>query len=513
MLTRAIGRSREFALRAAIGARRSDLLRQLLAEALVVAVAGSIVGFVLASLALSSLLELAPSSLPRRAEIGIQPATFVFLSVASLVVAAGCAVVAAFRAGSEGAVSLVTDAGTRATAGRQQRRLLAGTAVFQVGMALALVLLSSLFVRAFVALDRLDVGFSRDRVVTMHLPLGYTFGDGAEKRRNFFRELVTRIDALPGVDGAGLVLMRPLEMEQGWDFEYTLEGQDDVGQKSNPSGNLLSATPGYFDAMMIGLRAGRLFSEADRPDTTKVALVSESFASRHGGARAVVGKRIKSGKVDSEKPWVEVIGVVADVRYRAMTLQKPDIYVPYTQTNWSPNYLAVRTGGNPSQLLGPVRSIVRELDPSIAVANEKTTAQLVGAKLAQPKLNAAIVALFAIASVALAVVGLYSVVAYDARTRSAELGIRAAVGASRRDLMTLVLRGAATIAVPGIALGVGGALLLRALLATMLPGSEPFGAGLIAAASAAMLAVAIVASVGPAWRASGIDPVRALRHD
>lgn len=513
MLTRSIARAREFALRSAIGARGIDLFRQLLAEAIVIAIAASAIGLGFAWLAIGALVDLAPASLPRLAEIGVQPSTFAFLAAASLVVSMGCAVVTVFRASAGANSALAHDSGTRATMGRPQRRLLTATAVVQIALALALVLVSSLFVRAFLSLDRLDVGFSRDHVVTLHLPLGYTFGQAAEARRAFFNELFTRVDALPDVEASGSVLMRPLEMEQGWDFEYTVDGQDDAQQKSNPSGNLLAATPRYFDAMGIRLLAGRGFTGADRPDTTKVALVSESFAARHGGTQAMIGKRVKSGNVTSEKAWIEVVGVVADVRYRALGIRKPDIYVPFTQTNWSPNYVAIKTHGNPEAVLGGVRRIVNELDPSLAIANVRTTKQLVGAKLAQPRLNAAVVTLFAVTAVALALVGLYSVVSYDWRSRTTELGIRSALGASRGALLRMIFHDTSRIAILGLLLGVGIGLGSRTVLASMLPDTEPMSLGLIAATSAAMLAVALAASLPPATKAAGVDPVKALRHD
>jgi putative ABC transport system permease protein len=265
--------------------------------------------------------------------------------------------------------------------------------------------------------------------------------------------------------------------------------------------------------MSIGLRGGRTFSRVDTPESEKVAVISESFARRLGGTERALGRRLKSGKPESKAPWLEVVGVVADVRYRALTTEKLDIYVPYTQSNWSPNYIAVRTAGDPGAVVSSLRAIAIELDPEAPLSSVRSTAQLVGAKLAQPKLNAAILAVFAVTAAFLAFVGLYGLLSYVTSLRAQEMGVRVCLGATAARLRALVLRESLGIALWGVAIGIAATVVLARAMSSLAFGLGAIDARVLMGAAIGLTAICVVAALGPARRATRVDPVVVMRSE
>jgi putative ABC transport system permease protein len=513
-LTRAVGRGRELSLRLALGATRWRLLRQVSIEALVVTLVAAGAGLLLARVGLSLLLRWAPENLPRLGEIGVRGSTYFLLVAISLVVCLALSWFSTWRPAQSDLTHSI-GAGSRASLARGARALLDGVVVVQVALTLLLLAAASIFLQGYLASARIDPGFRTENVITAHLPRGYVFGPPPQQaqRRLYFDALLERVRALPGVQAAGSVLMRPLEMEQGWDFAHTVQGQGPAEQEQNPLANLLSATPGYFEAMGIRLVAGRTFSGADTAESEKVVVVGESFARRLGGTESAIGRQIKSGKPDSASPWLKVVGVVGDVRYRALATEKLDLYVPYTQTNWSPNYLAVRVDGEPAAAIAALRAIARELDPEAPLSSVRTTSELVGAKLAQPRLNAAILVLFAATAIFLAFVGLYSLLSYVTSLRAHELGVRVCLGATAARLRRMVIRESLRIALPGVLVGAVASLALARLMASQAFGIGAVDARLLAAAGVALTAVCVMAALGPALRATRVDPAAVMRGE
>ena len=276
----------------------------------------------------------------------------------------------------------------RTHAAQRSRRLLSMLAGVQLAVALVLLVGAALMVRSFLSIARIDAGFSRENVVTAQLPLPSTTYADAAKQKRFFTDLVERLGKAPGIEKAGAVLMRPLEIELGWDWTHTVEGQGAAEQINNPLANLISVTPGYLEAMGIPLIRDASSMSATARKAEKVMIVGRSFALRHWGHDAVIGgKRVKAGKFDSKNPWLRIVGVVGDVRYRGLTTEKLDVYHPYLQSTWTPQYIALRTDLAPAAAEGTLRSIVRSIDPTVPVAAVRTTSQLVDAKLAQPRLK------------------------------------------------------------------------------------------------------------------------------
>lgn len=509
-IARAVARQRDTAIRLALGATRGTLLREVLAETLVVAMTAAGVGFVLAKLAVATLVRFGPSTIPRLHQVSVSPATYAFAAAAALVIAVVCALFASIR--TAGAESLREHL-DRGHAALRSRRVLSIVACVQLGVALVLLVGAALMIRSFMTIARIDAGFSRERVLTAHLPVpGEAYADPA-KRRQFFANVVERARTAPGISAAGAVLIRPLEIELGWDWTHTVEGQDAAAQTSNPMANLVSITPGYLEAMGIPLIRGRHFDARDHGKAEKVTIVGRSFAMRHFGTVDVIGKRVKGGKLDSKQPWLTIVGVVGDVRYRGLTTEKLDVYHPYLQSVWTPQYVALRTTGTPAAAEATLRSIVRELDPTVPVADVRTSAQLIDAKLAHPRLNAWILGTFAVVALLLSIIGVYAVLAYAVRNRTTELGVRLALGARSGDLLRLVVRHALLLSIVATLIGAVAAFVLTRFLGSFLYGVSRAEPLTLAVAAAIVIAAAVAGSAVPALAAARTDPMVALRDE
>ena len=507
-VARAVTRQRDFAIRAALGASRGALLRETLAETLLVSAAAALVGFVLAQVAVAMLVRVAPDTVPRIDQVRVDLTTYLFAAAASLLVAWICAAVASFRRGNFTSLREDID---RAHAAQRSRRLLAVLAGVQLSVALVLLTAAALMMRSFASISRIDAGFTRQRVLTAQLPLpGVPYAD-ANVRRRFFSNVVERLRTSPGVTAAGATLIRPLELEVGWDWTHTAEGQTPDQQKSNPMANLVSITPGYLEALGVPLLRGRTFNEHDTEKAPLAMIVGRAFAMRYWGTLDVIGKRVKSGKFDSDKPWRTIVGVVGDVRYRGLMVDKLDVYHPYLQSPWTPQYVALRTSGSPHAAEATLRSVVRAIDSRVPVAAVRSTEDLVEAKIAQPRLNAWILAIFAAVSMLLSIIGVYAVLNYAVRNRVSEMGVRIALGAQGGDLLRLVLREAVFVAAGACVAGGIAALFLTRVLAGFLYGVAHIEPLTLLGVAAAIIAAAIAGSIVPAMRASRIDPVVALR--
>ncbi|PYQ31675.1 MAG: hypothetical protein DMF56_00780 [Acidobacteria bacterium] len=507
-VARAVTRQRDLAIRAALGATRSALLRETLAETTLVALFAAAIGFVVAQGAVLLLTRVAPETVPRIDQVHVSLTTYLFAAAASLVVALLCAGVASLRRG--GWMSLREDI-DRAHAAQRSRKLLAILAGVQLTVALVLLTSAALMMRSFASISSIDAGFSRERVLTAQLPLpGAPYSDAAVRRR-FFATLLDRLRSAPGVSAAGATLIRPLELEVGWDWTYTAEGQTADTQVKNPLANLVAITPGYLEAMGIPLLRGRAFNDHDNEKSDKVMIVGRAFAMRHWGTIDVVGKRVKSGKLDSDKPWRTIVGVAGDVRYRGLMVDKLDVYHPYTQSPWTPQYVALRTTVSPRAAEATLRSIVKSMDPHVPVAAVRTTEDLVEAKIAQPRLNAWIIGVFAAVSMLLSIIGVYAVLNYAVRNRVGEMGVRLALGARGNDLLRLVLREAVFVASGASIAGAIASLFVTRVLAGFLYGVARVEPLTLLAVVVAIIAAALAGSVVPAIRASRIDPVVALR--
>ena len=512
LLARATSRRKELAVRAALGATRWQLTRQLLSESLALAVCGGLLGVLLAYWLVELLKAIAPADLPRLEDVGI--------SGAVLLVSLGCTLVTVLIFGLLPALSAsrinlnetINEASARLTNTRAGNRLRGALVVGEVAMTIILLAGATLILRTFVNLSRAPLGFNPQQVLSMQLRLTGQKYRAVEARREFFSQLVERLEAQPGVIAASGVLIRPLEGTVGWDFDYAIEGQSLDEARTNALANYESITPHYFRTFGIPLKAGREFETQDSAGKQAVAIVSEHMAQRFfGSPAAAIGKRLKLAPDDPDEQWRLIVGIAGDVRYRELQSTRLDLYVPHAQSTPSLNHFAVRTTMDPGQALTLVRQEVAALDPHQAVSRIASMEELTAAQLARPRFNAVLLNWLAGLAMLLAAVGIFGVMAYAVAQRTNELGLRIALGAPPGNIMRLVLGQGIKLSALGVLLGLIGAATLTRLLGSLLYGvgaTDPLTFAVIALLP---MIVTTLACWIPARRATRVDPLVALR--
>jgi putative ABC transport system permease protein len=510
LLARGARREREIAVRRALGASRRRIVRQLLTESMLLAAGGTAAGVALAAVADRLIVRFGPSGIPRLAQAGIDGTVL----AATALIAAGTALLfgllPALRATrSNLTVSLRETAAGIAPARRRARDLLVAGE-----MALALLLLAGagLLVKSFAKLVRVDPGFRPDHVLTFDLSLDAKYKDPAS-RSLFYRNLLAELDRIPGVRASGAVFCAPLS-RSSFSSSFTVEGAP-VPKADEPSMNLRVVSADYFSTMRIPLLAGRLLTDADRRGGQRVVLVTQSAARRFWPRGDAIGKYLRMGaRPVKEDVEGTVVGIVGDTHDDALSEPpEPTVYFPLDQVGVSGLTVVVRTTQDPRSIGGPVRDVVRRMDPELPVVRMATMEEVVSQSISAPRFFAFLLAIFSVAALVLAAIGIYGVLSYAVASRAREIGVRIAIGARRRDVLGMVLGSAARLAGLGLAAGLAAALLLTRLLSGILFGVKPFDPATYAAVSAILFAVALLAALVPARRASTVDPMAALRQE
>jgi putative ABC transport system permease protein len=508
-LARATSRRKEIALRAALGAGRGRLARQLMIESLALAVAGGGLGVLLAYWILDALISLAPADIPRIEAVEINLQALLFTCGLTLLSAIVCGLAPALIA-SKVNLTEALNAGGKIGGERRGKRLRGALAVAQFAVTLALLIGAGLVSRSLLNLQRIDPGFDRRNAMTFQLQLrGGKYPD-VEKTRDYFQQLLERIEAQPGVVAAGAVLMRPLEAPVGWYVRYATDGQSTDEMMRNAILNCVSVTPHYLRAIGIPIKAGRDFTEQDDGAAPLVAIISETTA-RNAFAPGVdpIGKRINIGG----QGWRTIVGVAGDARLLDLKDARGNVYAPYRQFAYPVSYVAIRAASDPAALIAMVRREVAALDPEQAVMSAMTMEQRVSTALARPRFNALLLNLLSGLAAALAAVGIYGVISYSVTQRTREIGVRLAIGAKRSDVLRLVIRQGMALAGSGVAIGLAASLALTRLMQGLLYGVS--ATDLLTFAGAALLlgVVAVAACWLPARRATRVDPMVALREE
>jgi putative ABC transport system permease protein len=517
LLARSEGRQREISVRAAIGAGQTRLTRQLLTESFVLAVGGALLGVGLAWAGVRAIGAHGAAGLPALLPIRVEPGMLLF--------AGGLSIVTTFLFGLGPAVQTwrlnlsesLRDEARGGSAGLRGQSLRGTLASVQMALAVLLLLGAGLMLRTLNALMRVDLGFEPAHVVTVQLRPPEASYEKPEAVVGLYRTLLERVRGLPGVRSAGVVRSLPLAASIG-DWGLDVEGfEERPGQNAKGDWQVLS--DGALEALGEKVLQGRPFAESDNAQGLPVALVNETFARLYWPVQNPLGKRIRMGS-DSERPWMTVVGVVRNVRHNGITeVIKEKFYVPHAQfalqTGSAPRNMTivVRADADPLGLVGPIRSEVRRLDPNLPVANVRTMTQVVDASLATPRLTSSLLSVFAGLALLLAAVGVSGVLAYLVSRRRREIGIRLALGASRSNVLGLVIRRGLVTAGAGIAAGVLAALLLSRLMEGLLYGVPARDPLTFAAVALLLLGVALAASILPALRASRVDPLEALRSE
>ena len=512
LLAQAPARRRELAVRTAIGASRGRLLRQLLAESVVIGVAGGALGYVLAAAAVRTLGAMVPAELFRGETVSMDATVVTFAALVALLASVGFGLAPAW-AGVRTDVQAALRDGGKTSSGKGARRFLRLLVVMETAGAMVLLVGAGLVLNGFLRLRAVDPGPDPHRTLTLQVfPSNAELAEAA-KSHAFFSRLVERVEALPGVEAAAGVLIRPLEGPQGFDYPFTIEGRSREEQATNPFLNYEAITPGYFASTGLRIISGRGFTPQDRAGAPRVVILGQSVARRFWTSADPVGRRIKWGAPDGPAPWLEVVGVVEDGRYRGLESVSLDAYVPYEQSPWPLNHLVVRTQADPGVLVASLRREAAAIEPSVRLLDVATVGAMMRAALARPRFATTLLASFGLTALLLAAVGLAGVLWFTTRERTREIGIRMALGASAGRIRLDILREGATLALLGLALGAGLAAALARLVRSLLYEVGPHDLTTYAVVAVALGGVAVLAAFLPAWRASRQDAVVALRSD
>ncbi|HYE86909.1 MAG TPA: ADOP family duplicated permease, partial [Vicinamibacterales bacterium] len=518
LLVRGDARVREMAVRTAIGAAPDRLVRQLLTESIVLALLGAVLGLGLASLGLRALMTIDPTSLPPLAPVRLDWQVVAFTFALGVVTTIVFGLVPALRTLRVNLVESLREGG-QATVGGHRQRLRSLLVIAEVTLAVVLVIGAGLMVKSLAALGRIDLGFQPQQMLTMRVSVPAARYDTPEKVVNFYRRLTANVRGVPGVQSAGFLRVLPLATTIG-DMGLDVEGfQESPGV--NAKGDWQIATDGSFEAMGARLMRGRWFVPSDTEASPPVAVINETLARTYWkNPEDAIGGRIRIGS-QADRPWATVVGMVADERHNGVTgVVKEKFYIPHSQwhvvTSGSlirGGFLVVRTIGDPLSAAAAVRAQVRELDPTIPIANIRPMSDVVSTSLATPRLTGFLLGTFAAIALALAAVGIYGVLSYLVARRTHEIGIRLAVGADRGQVMRLVLTQGLSLAGIGIATGLVAAFLLTRFMQALLYQIRPGDPETFALVSLALVVVAVVASAVPAYRATRVSPLIALRME
>jgi putative ABC transport system permease protein len=510
-LARLVKRERELSVRAALGAGRVRMFRQLLTESFLLALVGGGIGLVFSWGALSLLVSFAARFSPRAREVQMNGEVLLFTLAVALITSILSGTAPALAARETIGANLKENSG-QTTASKGRRRLRGLLIVSQVGVSFLLLIGAGLMLRSFMRLQHVDPGFQPENVLTMNIGLNFAKYNTGDKERAFFEALLERIGQQSGVKAAAVSMTIPLGSDMHMDSDFQLEGQTPppAGQHLNVA-DFRVVSPGYFLALHIPLLAGRAFSNADRPGAPDVAVVNRSAAKHFWGGRDPVGTRFST---DNGRTWTEIVGVVGDTKEYGLEKPSPDnFYVPLAQNPLLNGTLVVKTAGDPLSLAGQVIEQIYQMDPNQPAAAVRSLEQVRAESVAGPRLTTNLLGLFAALALAIAAAGIGGVMALVVNQRKHEIGVRMAIGAGPGAILRMVLGQGLALALVGIVLGFGAALALTRVLRGLLFEVEPTDPLTFAAVAAVLSIAAVAACYIPARRAASVDPIIALRTD
>ena len=518
LLARADARRREVAVRTALGARRGDLVRQLLTESVLLSSVGGLAGLGLAHAAIQILATLRPAGLPRVDEAAIDPVALAFTAGLSLATGLIFGLVPAVQLSRLGVSAVLNESGRGGAHGKVRHVVRRGLVVAQLAFSVVLVVGAGLLLRTLIALNQIDLGFNPDRVLTAQLQLTASdYPDDADVI-GFYRQVSERLESVPGVTAAGAVRMLPLTRTIG-DWSITIEGRPLATPNENPNADYQSATPGYFRTVGLTLLRGRLLTNADREDAPLVVVINDTMAERYWPGQDAIGKRFQMGGIGTTRPPMTIVGIVRTSRHNAVVEEpRAEMYLPHAQLPRSVGgpgrglAIVIKTEQDPLTALTPLREIVRSIDPNLPLADIRTLDDITARALAAPRFAASLLGLFAALALTLAAIGTYATISLLVSERAQEIGIRIALGAERSTILRWVLGEGLVLAAVGIGIGVIGALLLSRALETLLYGVQALDLITFAMVPIVLVIVTLLASLTPARRAASMDPATALRQ-
>lgn len=511
LLVRGSGRRKEIAVRAALGAPRARLLGQLLAESLLLAAGGGMLGLALGAAAVAVVAHAGPADVPRLAQAGFNLRVFLFSLAASMVCGILFGMAPALYGSRSDLVAVLNEGGRAGTSGKASRALRRVLVVLEIALAVVVLIGAGLLIRSFMRLRAASPGFDSTGVLTLRMPLAGGRNETPERRIEFTSAVLDRIVTLPGVRAAGAINGLPLD-GLGLGADFVVEGRPGSSPVRHPNGLIRSVTRDYFRTLGIPLLAGRFFTAADNLRGAPVILINRTLARQFFPGSSPLGRRLVIQT--SSTRTAEIVGMVGDVKPERFEGEDwPMIYFPNDQIPMTGVTLVIRAAGPPAPLASAVAGEVRRLDPEQVIADVRPMDAVVDRAVAGTRFNAVLLGVFAGIAFLLAALGIYGVISFDVSERSGEIGIRMALGAMPRDVLGMVMLEGARMAGCGIALGLGGAFALTRLMGSMLYGVRSDDAWTFAMISILLAAVALAASYLPSRRAMALDPVSALRHE
>ena len=512
LLVRSAARAHDLAVRLALGANRRHVIGEALAESSVLMTVSGAVGVALAVAIVRVVRAAAPGNIPRIADGSVDWRVLVFALVVTGASVALCAIAPVVQSLSRDVMTLLQHGGrSLAGEGGRARRAIAG---IEIALAVCLLVMATLVTRTLINLRAVDVGFTADRILAFDVPQPTGRYPDAHASQEFADRLLPRISTLPGVERAASVLLRPLWGVAGMDWSVTIEGQAPTDAAQNPLTNLEAVSPGYFDTMEIPLVEGRDISDGDRDGRAGVAVVSQSFARRFWPDGEALGRRLTFPLPGSpfDRQWFTVVGIVGDAKYRELRGSRLDLYISSAQCPYPVHQFVVRTAsGRPDSIVGAVRSEVRALDPALPIDDVVVLRDAVQSQIANPRLVALTLNGFATTASALAALGLGTLIAWQVRLRTREIGVRLALGATPRQVIGIVMGESIPVVAVGVGAGLAAALLLGGFLETLLFEVAPHDPTSVIVAGVAAAAIALLSSFVTARSAARIDPLVALR--
>lgn len=514
MLTRTAHGQRDAAVRSALGASAWDLARQSLAESTLLTAAGGALGLVIAQMTFGFLRHLVPAEINAVAPLTLDYRVLGFTLAVSALTALVCGAAPMWQSLRVDVSHALKQGGSRTGIGRTTHRFRAALVVSQVALSLVLLIGAVLLIRTFASLRAVDPGFRTDNILTMRVPLSSIRYNDAERRMSFYREILERIQSLPGVVSAGFTTGVPLAFK-GWQNAIAAEGAQERAHGEQPLANLRLVTSDYRKTMGIPLLRGRDILDDDGPSAPLVAMVNETMARMLWPGQDPLGKRFAQGGFPLEgKPWISVVGVVADIRQSGLDVPpRPEMYIPHQQFPNTPPVLAVRTRQDPASLTEAIRQRILSVDPDQPISDVATMEQVLDREVFQRRLQMIVLTAFAALALLVAAFGVYGVVSYLVEQSTHEIGVRLALGARPIDVLSSVVVSCLRMTIGGVLAGLIGAAALTRLLADLLFGVTPYDPVTFAGAAGVLGIVALLAALVPATRAVGVDPLTALRQE
>jgi putative ABC transport system permease protein len=523
LLARAAAREKEIALRAAIGARRGRVIRQFLTESLLLSAAGALLGILLAILGTRALVAMSPPGIPRLDSVRIDTTVVLFLLLVTVLSTVAFGLVPALRVSGVDPSEALKEGGRGGSDGIRRNRLRGFLVVSEFALALILLVGAGLMIRSFYELQSVDPGFNPHNVLSMAVSVAGSREAEPNRRAIFYRDLIARVRALPGVQSAGGINHLPLAGDI-WGWPFTIQGRPKPLPGESPWGVYRIVMPGYFETMRLPILRGRDITLTDDANAPGVVIINERAADRYWPGEDPLGKQITFDDDKANPPhWLTIIGIVKDAKEGDWAAKpEQEVYLAALQnkeflggmgSHASYITLVLRTAGSPSSMTDSVKDLIWSFDRNLAISDVFTMNFVVSDANAQPRFEMLLLAIFGIVALVLAAVGIYGVMSYAVTRRTHEIGVRMSLGAGHREVLRLILRQGMFLALVGSSIGVVGGLLLAQLMGKLLYGVRPNDPLTFGAAAILLTIVALAASLVPARRAVRVDPMIALRHE